>query len=217
MCNRYRVDLNHPDGRGLDYELYADDEAEALATALAASPEGAYAERVVPMEIDVELPPDPPPPEGEVLRWDGEDDAAFAARQAAARAEAAEAARVAAAERQAARESAVVRNEGESDADYQARRQAARDGARNVPAADMPPLPVPEWPELTEVEAAVWEARKAAEAAAAEAAAEAERQRGEREQLLHGDQVPPHEPTRAEARAAAKAEARAEREDARRR
>jgi len=201
MCNRYRVDLNHPDGRGLDYELYADDEAEALATALAASPEGAYAERVVPMEIDVEPPVPPDPPIA-----DGEDAAAYAARVAAA-----------ARERQAAREAAVVRNEGESDADYQARRQAARTGARNVPAADMPPLPVPEWPELTEAEAAVWAARKAAEEAR-KAAVPA---------LEHEPPLPfeePHEQTRAEARAeraearaTAKAEATTERDNARRR
>jgi hypothetical protein len=207
MCNRYRVDLNHPDSRGIDCEVYADDEAEALATALAASPEGAYAERVVPMEIDVEppLPPEPP-----ITRAEGEDDAAYAARVGAAHAAWQETQKQAVRERQAAREAAVVRNEGESDADYQSRRQAARDGARNVPAADMPPLPVPEWPELTEAEAAVWEARKAAEEARLAATVPA---------LEHAP-VEAHDPTRAEARAAARAEraeAKADRDDARRR
>jgi hypothetical protein len=136
--------------RGLDFELYADDEAAALETALAASPEGAFAERVVPMEIDVQLDEgsiDPPP---EVLRSEGEGDADYAARQAASQADYA-------ARREAAREAARVAKQ---------ERQAAIDRGEEPAHADLPQLPIPEWPELTEAEAAAWEARKAAEAAA---------------------------------------------------
>jgi hypothetical protein len=63
LPNRYRIEVRHPDQDGTDVEVIAADEADALAQAQAAAPEGSTLHRIVPMEIGYVAPEDVPPPE----------------------------------------------------------------------------------------------------------------------------------------------------------
>jgi len=62
--NRYRIEVRHPDQDGTDVEVIAADEADALAQAQAAAPEGSTLLRIVPIEIGYVAPEPPTEPSG---------------------------------------------------------------------------------------------------------------------------------------------------------